>query len=652
MIFSWPRDITASIAFLGIFLWSACTYAQEKKTYDGPLVVGDYEGTASFSYIESDSDSLLTGVFSFESTGPENLATNQSAFVSVLGNFNAGTPHGWWEFHRGTYTPSGTTSLVDNRYQVNVSGERHLVRGLMTNGKPHGEWVNYVEVLENSVVTRTPFRSSIEFANGIPRRSFRMGNERMTLVGRFLRNGFAHDTWELYSRNNAGALEEWQFREGALSQISLYGPEADLEISFPQVQGKNSLVVNMDEHYMRVVRLMIRIYQNSNVPFQSQVYDLLEENTSYYDKTSSLFAELGYASFTPEFKVKVPYIPLTETETIQIDSIRSLTEQASEWNKLLGEDTQLQILALTNNEVELLLEVNKYLGRNILRPLSQLLEYHDQDILAHVPRAEVLRVLGLTETMPGPLAVQVGEDSARQTFQGPVIPVGADQTALSIAYQQARYTYQSLDSIGRVLDISLSLHKREQRLASLEEQMILASNELHAHADTVAKNLNPALTRAVRTLEQTARDHLEDYSGYQGTDKLTQAANMITCFEQIDELILVIARQPLQWEKILEAYTDEVWNPFTATVMEEQVKRRILEAYQNVLLPDFLARIDEGIACEDIDTFIFQVASTHKRLFEMIGEDTRRLERKLKRETNPKTILRLFGIGEGEEESP
>lgn len=645
-------NISSLIALLVVCFWPYFIMAQDITSYEGKLTLGDYEGSAAYNYQKVDNDSLLTGVFSFESIGADTMLTKPSSFVSVLGNFESGTPKGWWEFHMGKYKSTGITTLVNNHYQLDLSGERHLVRGRMANGQPEGEWVNIVEVLDNSEVIRTPFRSSIVFANGIPQKSFRIGNEQTTLVGRFLRNGLAHDTWELYGRDNAGAIESWEFREGSLSKIRFSESGDGLEIIFPQPQQQNTRLVTIDDHYMQAVRLMIRINQDPNQRIQSKVFDLLRENTTYYEKIASLFTELGYASFTPEFKVRIPYIPLTKTEIDQLDSIRSLTIQSNEWNQLLSQDTQLQIMALADNQVEFLLTVNNYLEREILQPLTQLLDFHDEDILANASRAEVLRILGLTEKISGPLMIKVGEDSLQQTFQGPVISLERNQTALSIAFQQAVYAYQSLDSIGKVLDKSLSSHKREQRLAELEQELIQTSNQLHEHADTVVLSLNQSLTTAVRQVERTAREHLEVYSNSPSNDKIPRAEALITCFEELDELILVMARQPLQWEKIQEAYTDEVWNPFTYTVMEEQIKRRILDAYQEVLLPDFLNQIENGIECEKANSFIYQVESVHKRMFEMVSEDTKRLERKLKREDNPKSVLRLFGVETVKEESP
>ena len=84
-------------------------------------------------------------------------------------------------------------------------------------------------------------------------------------------------------------------------------------------------------------------------------------------------------------------------------------------------------------------------------------------------------------------------------------------------------------------------------------------------------------------------------------------------------------------DEIKVAYTDQVWNPFTATVMSEQVKRHITGAYRDILVPYLFYELNNALSCNNTPQLISLLENTHKRMLELREEDTGKLERKLKR---------------------
>ena len=78
--------------------------------------------------------------------------------------------------------------------------------------------------------------------------------------------------------------------------------------------------------------------------------------------------------------------------------------------------------------------------------------------------------------------------------------------------------------------------------------------------------------------------------------------------------------------------------------MDETVKRRILSAYTNVLIPYYLKNITQGLPCENAPQWIELVNKTYDRMLELREEDTRKMERKLKKEEDPLVVLQRFKI--------
>jgi len=89
-------------------------------------------------------------------------------------------------------------------------------------------------------------------------------------------------------------------------------------------------------------------------------------------------------------------------------------------------------------------------------------------------------------------------------------------------------------------------------------------------------------------------------------------------------------------------YTDSIWNPFMANLMDEEVKKRITAAYFKILVPYFLKSAASELDCDNVKVLKDQIIQANQRMEELREGDTRKLERKLRREKDPNQILKLF----------
>ena len=127
-------------------------------------------------------------------------------------------------------------------------------------------------------------------------------------------------------------------------------------------------------------------------------------------------------------------------------------------------------------------------------------------------------------------------------------------------------------------------------------------------------------------------------------EKLNRARALISCLLHYDTLSQEIMVLPEQLLELETTYTDAVWNPFTATIMDESVKRRITNAYNNVLLPYLFEKVKADLDCSNVEGLQQLFQRSHKRLLELRGEDTSKLERRLRKERNPKVVLQLLNL--------
>lgn len=144
----------------------------------------------------------------------ELLEREDYAFL-FKGSFDRGIATGAWTFEFGEFQSQSQSKVVDYQYRVLVSGLQKSAKGTLSNGKPEGLWRIQEERIVDSDKTGNRFESEIGFRNGIPEQSFKISDSTGTLVGRFLRDGLAHDRWDYFPKNSGFDAERWIFNEAS-----------------------------------------------------------------------------------------------------------------------------------------------------------------------------------------------------------------------------------------------------------------------------------------------------------------------------------------------------------------------------------------------------------------------------------------------------
>ncbi len=617
--------------------------SQELLRYSGPYQAGEYRGEAIFNYKVVDSDTVLDGPFQLERSSLQALIDKQDASFSFSGGFQDNYPEGEWRFQFGEFKSDRASRVVDYQYRVKVSGVQQEAYGIISKGRPNGRWIYAVQHIKESEVDTTLFRSTIEYDQGIPQRSFRIENENNTLIGRCLRDGLAHDEWTMFANDGAGDTESWYFENGLLKRISTVKDNQTETLDLYADDPSEKATINLDERYLNILRLKVKVEQPS-ATFHSGLYPLLSENAGYYSKIDDILSELGDSDFKPAFRVLVDHFPLDSLEIAQLDSIKILHSQSRDISTTLLENTQLNILRLTDDRAQFYYDVISAFSERFVQPLDKTVKYFDQDILPYVSR-EVL-MTGLWPEKPSPQIQIVGEGSAGEIFTGPrAAQFDFSENSILAAYRMAQYSLLSLESIQASLKDQLTKEKRQQDLIEMEEKLIDQSNTLNQLIDSLLQNASGDVKKALERIKEVSNNNLSSYAGITDVnEKLDYARQLVACNEQLKLLAETIGALPARDKQIEELYEDDIWNPFMATIMTEEVNKRITAAYRKVLIPYFLERVNSELNCKNAGNTAQIINKVHERMLELREEDTSKLERKLKREQDTEMILDLFNL--------
>jgi len=639
--FKLKRKWVVTLGFLCFILFCS---AQEQNVYDGAYSIGDYVGNAKFEYKLQNEDTLFNGTFEFDNTLEKEAGLTEKPII-ITGYFKNNRPDGKWSFEFGNFSRSDEKKLVNYQYVIEINGIQKKIDFNLNEGKPSGKWSINIDSLKNSKVTKTLFKSVFDYKNGIPQKSFRIENDDAFMVGRLLRNAVAHDVWSVYTKDGIGEIESWQFNQGQLEKIVVKIDDEVKQLPIYYGNPEDLTTVNLDKHYLDIIELQIQQQDTSHV-FDHGMSTLLKKDDENYDLVLHFFENLGRPLSVEGFKVVVPVFPLTTEQKAKMELIKKAYQKSDTTVQGILEDSQLNILKLSDPETAYLYNVASTIDRDYLKSIGKLVSYQDQDVLRHITRQKVIEALW-PQGFPEQIMKIKDSLTAERIYVLEKSFYDFSQQNLNGVLQLAEFTTEVSLKLKSQLDEILSSNQREAAFVQQEKQLVTSVNSLKAHIDSLKNDAPKDIKTTLEQLKGFTNKKLSEYSKMEENfEKLKYSQELLTCFESAENLANAINNIPEQQSIINKAYQDQVWNPFTATIMDEDIKKRITRAYEKQVLPYYLNEIAKHLTCEKIPEITKNLRKLNDRMLALRDEDTKKLERKLRRTEDPKTILKLFELSD------
>ena len=536
----------------GTFLTLACLTlffnmplrGQQTIEFSGKRSFGKYQGQADYEYRVEGIDTILDGSFTFQKSNLDALLRDNDSTFYINGEFLYGIPQDNWTFQFGEFYSDSVAQVSGFQYRINVTGISQEAKGFLNQGKPDGTWKFSQNKIKDSQVLDTLFFSEITFEDGIPQQSFSIGNSKGTLVGRFLRNGLAHDTWSLFS-NEAYNLENWSFSDGWLEKIEVDTNGIPMVVDIFNSRPVRSQVIDLDEGYSILVSIYADYSAGSTMDFSKGINELLVQNSSHYKKIAQILSELGSNSFLEGFKVKAPHFPLDSISRKQLDTTVAFVNSAAKTSKGFLENTRLNLIKRSDDEANTLYHTIVALDSSILHPLERLVALENLGITENLSE-ELLSNYLFPNGRPSSQFTIVNDNGTTQVFLGPDGDSVDFEAKGIVGYlAMAKYVHQSLEQIKVNLGQKLEDDKQQQEFVLLEEQMIAQANELNQFPDSLRQGLGKTELRALDAIKSTAEGLLSAYAEMPtGNEKLNRARMLIRCLLDFDSLSQEVVSLP------------------------------------------------------------------------------------------------------------
>lgn len=626
--------------FCCLVFFSNLGFAQQ--IYNGDYEITGVAGEATYTYTLKDGDTLKNGPFLFQHSSQNNLDP-----VAIKGSFKNDIPVGLWHYSSGNYVPQKEKEFVDFSFVTRLDGIKKAVEGSYYEGLPDSTWTITRDSIRDSKVSSNQFKSEITYKEGIPQLSFTIETTENLLIGRLLRNASAHDTWTLFTKDGINELENWVFDNGVLKEVRIrVNDSVEKVLSFNQDKQEDAELINLDENYLTIMEFGLQKQDTTHV-FDHGLSCLLKENAAYQHQVEFMMSDLGSPVKLAVMKVKVPRYDLSKEEEKNLTAITDHYEKSRSIAGIVLTDTQLILKKLTDQKVALLYNAVENIEQTYLKKLEKLNGYRKDEVIRFIRRDALIE--GLWPSGLPPRGV-VGKDTSGLQVAYPIktdLTYSRSTNKLQDIEDMAHFVESVLTEIQDDLGLSSKNLKPQKQVDTKEEALVQQAGQLKIRIDSLAPSQPDDLRNALLALNERADQQLQQYALIDQDSletKNRRAGELKICFAEQQELVDLLIQIPEEQEELKEAYTEEVYVIFTATIMDEQVKKHIINAYEKQVLPYLLKQVQEGLSCEGIQDWMTTYEKIQDRLLQLRNEDTRRLERKLKREDNPQEVLKLLGV--------
>ncbi|WKV12116.1 hypothetical protein [Marivirga harenae] len=634
-----PILLSISI-FLISAIWSNVV-GQNIQAYDSTYKIDGKIYLASYEYYVNDGDTIYDG--KFELSQQFENQEDIYEYLAVAGSFIENRADEDWKLTKGSFETTGDGYYKDYTYSYDVNGHEFMAIGKFLAGKKTGVWKLYDWEIRDSKIMDTTLIANINFEEDKAKGFFSLRIQNDILEGQLGEKELTQDVWAFYRviEGDRILLKEWVFEGNTLSFMRLYRSDSvqEINIEFPYSAELSEEIIPLDDEFLEIIELKAKIFNEEllakyqNEDKISELYFTLTDNFDLVDKTFSPITKTG---IHPNIMTKLMSSPLNENEQQNLENIRkNNVNNQTKINKILS-NPQLNISSISSIKLAQLKNVLQKINQHFILPTSDIITLYENQKLRFFNRDQLINH-----------KIKLNSNSSiNSVFKKDTLSNDYKFiNDLSFLSNEKRSNLSKLSSLATVLEKEieyleeniqeyLSEVQQEEKLVELEEALLSKYEETKYLADSLitGEHDNFAGIDVADAIIDFVDAELAVYSNLPTPeDKIKAIEVLINCFIQTEDLIYTIHNAPESIYKINDAYTKEVFNPYTFTNMEEKAKPPIYKAFNRMLLPGIFQNM-EKLNCNNMSAFQANFKILYEAMIKVLNEDnTNRMERKVKR---------------------
>lgn len=632
--------LTLLLGFILLKLpWSGI-FAQQLFDYDSAFVTSDgIKGVARFSYYIKDGQRVIDGPFSFEALlEAESHATERKTYF-WKGSYKDGVKEGNWDYkedinqaiisdlRKGSLEYSIQT--LENQLKINYKqgypdGKVEYRSSLFENGK----WKKSLEILDVSFQDKLVDGTFSFIRNQDESQMFSINGE--------VQKGFMNGTW-LFHYSTDSSWEERKYVEGVLMQVLITrGSDTVRFLPFP-LDAELEKKIGAGASGLKLVDHPLSLAFSDGYPSESEYIQVQKQGN---ERIRSVLDQVFRYDSALEFKYG---IPIGTTRGIY-DLSHEEKEAMNLWPKLEAQFSK-KLFELEKLGIDRL----EFLNDSIINGVNQWKERQDP-VLEKI--REWYEIVGTNEVIyynRRGLLVEYAEqilsfDNIFVNGRNKLIKYPKseleEKSVLLYVVDNLSHRNSYADSIYNVAVRQLEAHQYARQLYDLNET-IKAEKHLE---DSLYSEL-PETRSLAAVLERTNNYFFEttfpeQYSVFINSNDAQRQMDIgfkiISELKKLDEAILLSREIEVQMGALDSVFTEYLFDPFTYTdKVPNRVKKKLYDPIVFEMIPQGIERAGQYFENPyQVLKQLEEVRSIQESLLQLRFSDTRKIEKKFKRNTN------------------
>lgn len=636
-------------------------FGQREQHTNKTIVLKDSTvGKATYQTIAVKRNKIFDGAFQFLSEKVVNEQQEVSRTI-IEGNYTQGLKNGKWQFKTQNLAQSNDAQWDGYSFVKSANGFEKNVTAFFDKGNASGIWQAKRFIIESSQIKDTILSAKLSFVNGYPFGKWESNTTDISIHGRFENDANPHGEFVFIHHSKGRKVKEVrQFKNGLLIQhyVESDGNRIELPV-FTSNYDEKTTVESMliQAKYFEILEFMrMDILQNRSTEFNEAAriakigdkafLEGIKYFTQYQENDLWMLTEGTTNVGNPS--VKLLSYPLTKDE---LKTYKETTKHLKRIQELLHYFDENTALKLHSQAYELLAEKEALF--NVLKSSFQsyfsVQKVLESPYLAYIHHQKLWDDISVNVELPEDFEYRFQErfrqkDLAEwQSFVTHTRDFSEWSKGL-LAFQKKLET--EVAQIDKIVDQIV----KQTELKSIEEKMISLKDSIVSkfeNRDNDSK-YNSFHAEFRPTVKLFIENHINDYSKLPIEDKKEQIDFYVACLNYVKDLYVKLSDVPKRRERLNELYTRSTFNPYTYTTMQERVKSRVYEVYDEVLFPHIWSSIQSNFSCGTLTIQLQKWDALYRKMVDIREEDTKVLERSLRRVKDPNLAWELLFEMKGE----
>lgn len=651
-----------------LILPTLSVFAQRNQLYEGRYQneVGE-QGQARFFYhpVRKSDEKVLDGDFYFAVTYTDSVQQNVLVKKVYDGAYRENQKHGDWNYDFKRYKVL-LQDIENLKLQYDVNGTYTNIQGSYNEGLPVEEWIFREDSMQDSEYLRTVRRGVANFSKGQLTGAFTFYNrsERgFEVLGYFNEAGRMDQQWEIQYPADSTVIEEIRsYQNGFLTSVvrinETTGQVMDSLLYDDVRENLQALSSDSEAANFSVSEQGFGIFFNHGYPDGSDKRTRQQPGNAVIQQALNNFVSVDLQ--IDEVQGRKP-IPIATTSRFKYEISQPEKEAIEQLNTLVDSLTA-QVTPLARNEA---FELNRQRSDSLtltftyFRELDRQLTIIDsvaafmqtpqyQYINPHILYDDTLSFVQKTDT----IEYVVDGEPKQHIIQLP----GKPYDSLSLPIRLRQYVSNVTDfiqpKIAYVLDELRSIEIEgvnralEEKISRKRKQI----DSLYARVGQVTSSND-----APRSIADIIYQNFVDGRVNQLERQYSQANNFIgkqqigdsiyAVLDTLESLHTYLDTIPQLVRLVDKTYTEKTFDPYTFSYdFTRRVKKELYEKAAERLYQHMLVQLAQKRDYRQLIPQAKEIIALLDRLMELSDENTRALERRLRRTRKPQEIKELIGL--------